>query len=97
MMQSELPRVLHDWVDAQNEHDAAKHAALYTEDGVLEDGAKNRRFTSRAVTFFELRGGLIGRSSDYYDSGAVLDRLGLAAGLLVGVGRAFGVRPGGQS
>ncbi len=29
-----LPPVLQDWVDAQNEHDPIKHAALYTDDGV---------------------------------------------------------------
>jgi uncharacterized protein (TIGR02246 family) len=32
-----VPSILQDWVDAQNEHDASKHASLYTEDGVLED------------------------------------------------------------
>ncbi len=147
-MNRQLPRVLQDWVDAQNEHNPGKHAALYAQDGVLKDvannfraegaaaiaaflkkadegfadvvvdvhrysvsagtaaieytfsatntglipipGAKNKRFTSRAVTFFELRDDLIARSSDYYDSGAVIDQLGITAELLVGVGRLFG-------
>ena len=149
MTKQQLPRVLQDWVDAQNEHDSAKHAALYAKDGVLEDvanafaahgldeitsflsradqgltdvkvsvknatasettasieydfsatnsglipipGAKGKRFTSRAVTFFELDKGVIARSSDYYDTGAVIDQLGLTAKLLVGIGRVFGL------
>jgi steroid delta-isomerase-like uncharacterized protein len=143
-----LPQVLRDWVDAQNEHNSAKHASLYTSDGILEDvangfaarghaeiatflgkadsglgdvevdvtgvavagdaaaieytfaatntglipipGAKGKRFTSRAVTFFELRDGLIARSSDYYDTGAVIDQLGVTAEILAGIGRVFG-------
>jgi len=148
MATSPLPQVLRDWVDAQNEHDSAKHVSLYTPDGVLEDvangfaarghdeiaaflgkadtglgdvvvdvtsvaiagataaieysfsatntglipipGAKGKRFTSRAVTFFELKDGLIVRSSDYYDTGAVIDQLGVTAELLAGIGRVFG-------
>lgn len=148
MADHDLPSILQDWVDAQNEHDAVKHASLYAEDGVLEDvangfraegseaisaflakadegfsdvvvvvhsvtasgdtaaieydfsatntglipipGAKNKRFTSRAVTFFELRDGKIVRSSDYYDSGAVIDQLGITAELFIGIGRVFG-------
>ena len=143
-----LPQVLRDWVDAQNEHDSAKHASLYASDGILEDvangfsasghdeiaaflgkadaglgdvnvdvtsvtvasataaieytfsatntglipipGAKGKRFTSRAVTVFELKNGLIARSSDYYDTGAVIDQLGITAELLAGIGRLFG-------
>ena len=142
------PQVLRDWVDAQNEHDSAKHASLYTPDGILEDvangfaarghdeitaflgkadaglgdvvvdvtsvaiagataaieymfsatntglipipGAKGKRFTSRAVTVFELKDGLIARSSDYYDTGEVIDQLGVTAELLAGIGRVFG-------
>ena len=142
------PQVLRDWVDAQNEHDSARHSSLYTPDGILEDvangfaarghdeigaflckadaglgdvdvvvtsatvagataaieytfsatntglipipGAKGKRFASRAVTFFELKDGLIARSSDYYDTGAVIDQLGVTAELLAGIGRVFG-------
>ena len=143
-----LPQVLRDWVDAQNEHDSAKHASLYTSDGILEDvangftarghdeiaaflgkadaglgdvvvdvtsiaiavetaaieymfsatntglipipGARGKRFTSRAVTVFEVKDGLIARSSDYYDTGAVIGQLGVTAELLAGIGRVFG-------
>jgi len=143
MVRHEVADVLQAWVDAQREHDAERHASLYTEDGVLEDvpngfaargraailafvtkanegfsdvevevvntasslnaaaveylftatntgmipipGTKGKRFTSRAVTFFELRDGLIARSSDYYDTSAVVRQLGGVVGGLAGL------------
>lgn len=72
--------------------DSTKHASLYTPDGILEDVAN--RFAARGhdeiVAFLGEADGLIARSSDYHDKGAVIDQLGVTAELLAGIGRVFG-------